>query len=109
MIVSLTIIVHRLTFQSDENNLAEHIIHSLVLFDISKESFIDTYQDLASFPQRKRLLIVTVTIFKEYLIVTVTIFKEYLIVTVTIFKNYLIVTIDFSGRGFNSIVDIMKG
>ena len=42
---------------------------------------------LTIFPKRKRLLIVTVTIFKEYLIVTV-----------TIFKKYLIVTIDFSGR-----------
>ena len=40
---------------------------------------------------------------KRLLIVTVTIFKEYLIVTVTIFKEYLIVTLDFSGRGFNSI------
>ena len=40
---------------------------------------------------------------KRLLIVTVTIFKEYLVVTVTIFKKYLIVTIDFSGRGFNSI------
>ena len=37
------------------------------------------------------------------LIVIVTIFKDYLIVTVTIFKKYLIVTIDFSGRGYNSI------
>ena len=34
-----------------------------------------------SFPLRKRLLIVTVIIFKEYLIVTVIIFKKYLIVT----------------------------
>ena len=40
---------------------------------------------------------------KRLLIVTVTIFKEYLIVTVMILKKYLIVTTDFSGRGFNSI------
>ena len=33
--------------------------------------------------KRKRLLIATVIIFKDYLIVTVTIFKDYLIVTVT--------------------------
>ena len=32
-------------------------------------------------PLRKRLYIVTVTVFKEYLIVTVTIFKKFLIVT----------------------------
>ena len=38
---------------------------------------------------------------KRLLIVTVTIFKDYLIVTVTIFKKYLKVTIVFSGRGFN--------
>ena len=43
-------------------------------------------------PLRKRLLIVTVTFFKEYLIVTE-----------TIFKKYLIVATDFSGRGLNSI------
>ena len=43
-------------------------------------------------PKRKRLLIVTVTMFKEYLIVTV-----------TFLKKYLIVAIDFSGRGFDSI------
>ena len=36
--------------------------------------------------ERKRLHIVTVTIFKEYLIVTVTISKKNLIVTVTMFK-----------------------
>ena len=46
-----------------------------------------------TFPLRKRLLIVTVSIFKEYFIVTVTIYK----------KN-LIVTLDFSGRGLNSIL-----
>jgi hypothetical protein len=42
---------------------------------------------------RKRLHIVTVTIFKKYLIVTVTTFRKYLIVTVTISKKYLIVTV----------------
>ena len=45
------------------------------------------------FKYRKRLHIVTVTIFKEYLIVTVTTFRKYLIVTVTISKKYLIVTV----------------
>ena len=46
-----------------------------------------------TFPLRKRLLIVTVTNFKDYFIVTV-----------TIFKKYLIVTIDFSGGGFNLLL-----
>ena len=45
------------------------------------------------FPLRKRLHIVTVTMFKEYLIVTITTFRKYLIVTVTISKKYLIVTV----------------
>ena len=39
-------------------------------------------------PLRKRLYIVTVTVFKEYLIVTVTIFKKYLIVTLKKLKFY---------------------
>jgi hypothetical protein len=44
-------------------------------------------------PLRKRLHIVTLTIFNEYLIVTVITFRKYLIVTITISKKYLIVKV----------------
>ena len=47
---------------------------------------------------------------KRLYIVTVTIFKEYLIITVTIFKKYLIVTIVCPGEGLIRYgIDIMKG
>ena len=48
--------------------------------------------ELIRFPARKRLHIVTVTIFKDDLIVTVTTLRKYVIVTVTMFKQHVIVT-----------------
>ena len=47
---------------------------------------------------RKRLLILAVTIFKDYLIVSVNIFKKYLLVALTIFKYFFL-----PGRVFNLI------
>ena len=52
-----------------------------------------------SFPLRKRLLIVTVTITKDYLILTVNIFKKYLIVKIVFFPG---------GGLIRYCVDIMK-
>ena len=57
-------------------------MHLIDIFGLEFDKFI-----LDNIPKRKRLLIVTVTIFKDYLIVTVTIFKKYLIVTIFFFQE----------------------